>query len=407
MSLRRAPFLISLLIWLVTACSQASPWTDIQVKASLSAAEAHLGKAYQYIQEERYSEAETELQAALLENPALTNARYQLAICEFALGRFRDAQTQFLALSSKMPGDARLDYYLGRIDLVQGDTKAAVARLREVVLKPPFSDTAYYLGAAYLKAGDLPKAETWLKRAAAADPRDFRVPDHLARVYQREHRVEQAEEEYQKSAALHHYYDERSSQALRCDQALNVQPLSQAQQICRRLGTQSDPDMLTLLGMLYGQHGDYEEALPVLVRAAKIDPDSWEVQHNLGLTYFRLKRYPEAVAALRQAVSMRPDYFGSSALLGASLYTLKQDRAAFQALDHAHQLNPSEKDTSELLFNESLVLGKKAFLAKDYADCVKFLGLAAALHPEDYNIRHKLEKVEQLRSSAPENHTEP
>ncbi len=375
------------------------PLTNSNSTISVQAAEAHLGKGYQYLQQERYQEAAKEFQAALAGNPSLVRARYQLAICHFALGHMGQAKTEFESLSSKMPGDPRLDYYLGRIDLVQGKAGPAIIKLRAIAAAPPFADTAYYLGSAYLEAGKLQNAEAWLKRAAASNPKDFRIPDHLARVYQREKKMPESEAAYKASARLHQYYDERSSQALKCEQALNTKPLDQARSVCGSLANRADPDMLTLLGMMYGRHGDYPDALPPLVRAAQMDPQSWEIQHNLGLTYFRLKQYQPAAIALQRAVSMRPDYFGSNALLGASLYALKQDKSAFRVLAHAHQLNPADQDTSSLLFNEALVLGRAAFMAHNYKDCTKFLTIASALHPEDQSIRRKLDQVEHLQSS--------
>ena len=41
--------------------------------------------------------------------------------------------------------------------------------------KPPFPDTAYHLGFACLKQGDLQAAEKWLKLAAQANPEDSAV----------------------------------------------------------------------------------------------------------------------------------------------------------------------------------------------------------------------------------------
>lgn len=400
------PFRIWLVVFsaatVLAAGAIARPLTNSNPTTQKQTAEAHMGNGYQYLQQERYQEAAREFHAALAGNPALARARYQLAICQFALGHLKQARTEFKALSSKMAGDPRLDYYLGRIDLIQGNLPSAIARLRAITASPPFADTAYYLGSAYLESGSLENAENWLKRASAADPKDFRIPDHLARVYQREKRMTEAEEAYKVSAQLHQYYDQRSSQALECEQALNTKPLNQARRVCQSLATLSDPDMLTLLGMIYGQHSDYSNALPPLVHAAQMDPDSWEIQHNLGLTYFRLKQYPPAVIALQRAVLMRPDYFGSNALLGASLYALKRDKSAFPVLAHAHELNPADEDTSRLLFNEALVLGREAFFAHHYEDCVKFLSVASALHPDDSSVRRKLDEVKRLQSSKPQ-----
>lgn len=386
-------------VTVLAARTFALPLPNGNLPTPQQTAEAHMGRGYQFLQQERYQEAAMEFQAALAGNRSLTRARYQLAICHFALGQLEQAKTEFESLSSKMSGDPRLGYYLGRIDLVQGNAGSAIIKLRAIATAPPFTDTAYYLGSAYLEDGKLQDAETWLKRAAVLDPKDFRTPDHLARVYQREKKLPESEAAYKASARLHQYYDERSSQAMKCEQALNTKPLEQARGVCRSLADRADPDMLTLLGMMYGRHGDYPDALPPLLRAAQMDADSWEIQHNLGLTYFRLKQYQPAAVALQRAVAMRPDYFGSNALLGASLYALKRDTSAFPVLTHAHDLNPADADTTRLLFNESLILGKDAYFKHHYGHCVKFLKVALALHPNDSSLQRKLDEAERLQSA--------
>ena len=148
--------------------------------------------------------------------------------------------------------------------------------------------------------------------------------------------------------------------------------------------------------MLYGQHGYYLAALPAFEEAARLDPESSEVQHDLGLTYFRLKRYSEARGPLEHAVTLRPDFFGSSALLGATLYTLKEDETAYRVLSHAHELNPQEADTQKLLFNTALVLASKKLTARDYAACVAYLQKAVECNPDDAEVHRRLAAVYTL-----------
>ena len=42
--------------------------------------------------------------------------------------------------------------------------------LTKAIAKPPFPDTAYYLGLACFKQGDLAAAEKWLRQAAQVEP---------------------------------------------------------------------------------------------------------------------------------------------------------------------------------------------------------------------------------------------
>jgi len=70
--------------------------------------------------------------------------------------------------------------------------KAAGKVLPKAAAKPPFPDTAFYLGMAYLKNGDDANAEKWLKQATQLDPKDSRAFYQLATLYRKQGRTEDA-----------------------------------------------------------------------------------------------------------------------------------------------------------------------------------------------------------------------
>ena len=355
--------------------------------------EAHLGKGYEAEKDDRYQVAVKEFQAALALNPGLVRARYQLAVCWFVLGRTQEARQELERLEKETGGDASVAYQLARLDLRDGNVESAIRRLVRLVNSPPFPDTAYYLGTAYLQRGELAAAEKWLQVAARADPRDYRVPDHLARAYQREGRKTEAEKQFALSSQLRQRYDQASQQAVACSQLLETKPLEVAKPACEQLFDPHDPDWLTTLGLLYGQHGRYEEALKPLDDACRLDPDSFEINHDLGLSYFRLRRYGAARKPLEKAVALRPDFFGSNALLGATLYTLGEDEAAYRVLGHAHALNPEDGDTANLLFKEALILTSKEETEKKYTSALAYLRTAGQLQPQDEEVQRRISEL--------------
>ncbi len=364
-----------------------------QAPASVDTAEAHLGKGYEAEKDERYQVAAKEFQAALALNPRLIRARYQLAVCWFALGKTQDARQEFERLQKETGGDASVAYHLAQLDLRDGDVESAIKRLVRLVNDPPFPDTAYYLGIAYLQKGELAAGEKWLQAAGRTDPRDYRVPEHLARAYQREGRKLDAEKQFALASQLRQRYDQASQQEFACSQLLETKPLEEARPACEHLFDPNDPDRLTTLGMLYGQHGQYEEAVKVLEAACRLDPDSFEINHNLGLSYFRVRRYGEARQPLEKAVALRPDFFGSNSLLGATLYTLGDDEAAYHVLDHAHALDPDDQDTANLLFKEALILAGKEEAQKKYASALACLRTARQLQPQNQEVQRRISEL--------------
>ena len=382
---------LTLLSRAISLCGLEPPSED-----SHDTPEAHVGKGYQYEQNERYEEAARQFLAALAVDPRLVGARYQLAICYFALGRRPEARQEFEHVQTETGVEPSVTYYLGRLDLLDGALESAIARLKSVTAAPPFPDAAYYLGSAYLKNNELELAEKSLRTAAELDPHDFRVLDHLARVYQKLGRWEEAEREYAHSEALRQRYNETARQAVDCSRKLETRAADEARATCQQLFDRSDTDKLTTLGMLYGQHGDYADAVEPLALASRLDPDSPEILHNLGLTYFRLKRYAEARRPLERAVALRPDFSGSSALLGATLYALKEDQAAYRVLDHAHQLNPADSDTASLLFETAVLLAQKELATKAYTQSLHHFRKAAELRPADAQVHRQLADVYRL-----------
>lgn len=372
---------LSLLIFLSAALLRAQ---------SAPPADAHLGKGFQLLEDDRYQEAAREFQEALSVAPQMTRARYQLAICLFALGERERARAEFERVDRERGGDPQAAYFLGRIDLAGGANQRSIAHLRPIASSPPFPDTAFYLGCAYLALRDTAAAIHWLKEAEATNPRDFRVHYRLARAYQAAAQKEDAEREYLLSTQAREHYDEAARDYTLCEKALETQNAGDAHTVCDRIFDRNDPDKLTLLGMVYGRHGRYEDSLPPLQAAARLDPDSFEIFHNLGVSYFRLRRYSDAEAQLSRSIALRPDYFGSNALLGATLYLLKRDEEAYRVLDHAHQLNPSSEDTATLLFQEAMLLGQRNFQGRNYEDAVRYWRKAAGIRPDDAAVRERI-----------------
>lgn len=94
-----------------------------QEKAGASAgetAEAHVGRGYELVKDDRYQEAAKEFQAALALQPGLIRARYQLAVCLFALGKTQEAREEFDRLQKEPGGEPNGRYYLARLDLRGG-----------------------------------------------------------------------------------------------------------------------------------------------------------------------------------------------------------------------------------------------------------------------------------------------
>jgi len=310
--------------------------------------EAHLGQGVQLMQDHLYEAAAKEFEQALATNADDPRVHFQLAVCLMALGRNDEARSQF-EQTRKLAGESRyVTYYLGRLDLLSNDYASAIRRLGSVAEDPPFPDTAFHLGVAYISAGDVPAGTKWLERSAKLLPRDYRVHYRLARAYSSAGREQDADREYALYTRFQNEHKGTEKQARDCTEALRAQAAA-AREVCYGMFDPNDPEKLTLLGQLLGEGGAFDLAIDPLQRAVSLDPNSFEAWHDLGLTYFRLHKYAEARGPLEKAVALRPNFYGSVVLLGGTLYMLGDDAAALPVLERALRLKPSDAETAAVV----------------------------------------------------------
>ena len=314
-----------------------------------SGAEAHFSRGVQLMQDQLFEAAAAEFEQAVTLNVADPKAHLEFAVCLLSLGRNDEARRQFEDVR-KLAGESRyVAYYLGRLDLLANDYASAIKRLGSVAEDPPFPDTAFHLGVAYISSGEIEQGTKWLERAAKLLPRDYRVHYRLARAYSSGGHEKDANREFELYSQLRDEHKNTEKGVRDCTNALRTGPLTTAREVCRRIYDPNDADKLALLGQMFGDAGAFAEALDPLTRAVQLDPNSFEAWHNLGVTYFRLNQYKDARAPLEKAVALRPEFYGSVVLLGATLYMLGDDAAALPVLERAHRLNPNDAQTAAVL----------------------------------------------------------
>jgi tetratricopeptide (TPR) repeat protein len=343
---------------------------------------AHLGKGYDALKQDRYEEAAQEFRAALAADPTLVlRARFPLAVALFESHKADEARQEFETVRREVGDHPNVLYYVGRMDLDRQDYTSAVRNLSKAVEKPPFPDTAYFLGLAYFKQGNLPNAEKWLNEAARANPSDARIPYQLGFIYRKQGLEEKAKKSMALSQRLRQRDTEQSRIKTECGEKLEQGHREEARAVCDQLYDTNDADKLTALGTLYGQHGDLEAALKPLQRAAELAPQSPQMQYNLALTYFRLQQFENARKPLEPAIKRWPDLFQINALYGAVLMKLGEFQPAYETLRHAHDLNPQDAGTTEMLYATTFDLAQKNQQARQYADALRYFTEAAKMRP--------------------------
>ncbi len=356
----------------------------------------HLGQGYEALKQEQYEAAEKEFRAALAIDPHLAmRARFPLAVSLFEQHKYVEARQEFETVRRAAGEQPGVSYYLGRMDLDEQKYPGAIENLLKVSAHPPFPDTAFYLGLAYMKQGSDSDAETWLKKAIEVNPDDSRAEYQLATLYKKEGRQEEANLAFQQARETKARSDKQSQLKFECGQALQHGPIEEAAALCDQLYDPNDAQKLTALGVLYGQHGYLERALKPLQRAAELAPQSPQMQYNLAFTYFQLKRFEDAREPLAGAVQHWPDLFPLNALYGAVLWNLGEVQPAYQALRHAHQLNAQDAGATALLYQAALELAGRAEGAGAASAAIRYLQEATLLEPKAAEPHQRLAVIYQ------------
>lgn len=404
------PFAMWLLAFALSAlCSRAlaaQESTDSKVTESAST-QTHLGKGYDALKQDRYEEAAQEFRAALVADPSLVlRARFPLAVALFESHKPEEARREFEIVRREVGDHPNVLYYLGRLDVDGGDFAGAIRNLNRAVLKPPFPDTAYYLGFAYFKKGDLPSAEKWLTQAARLNPSDARIPYQLGFVYRKQGFEEKAKKSMALSQRLRQRDTEQSRIKSECGEKLEQGKRDEARAICDQLYDPENAEKLTALGTLYGQHGDLEAALKPLKRAAELAPQSPQMQYNLALTYFQLNDLENARKPLASAIQRWPDLFQINFLYGAVLMKAAEFEPAYVALKHAHELNPEDSSTAEMLYATTLDLAQKTQEARQYSKALQYYLEAAKQRPDDPSPHRHMAEIYALTGRPADAKTE-
>jgi len=382
---------VAVLTLLSPSSARSAPPAQGNNSETTQTVEGHLGKGYEAMRSERYEEAAHEFRAALEADPTLVmRARFPLAVALFEQRNYPDARAEFEKVRKDAGDQPGVYYYLGRINQEEQNYKGAIENLAQAAVKPPYPDTAFYLGMAYLKAGDEANAEKWLKEATRLNSSDSRAFYQLAILYRKQGRTEEANAAFARTKEEKASSDKLTQLKVECDQELSHGLTEKAREVCEKLDDPQNADKLAALGVLYGQHGFLGEALGPLKQAAAISPRSPQMQYNLAYTYYQLGRFSDARGPLEQATRHWPDLFPLRSLYGNVLWKLGDTQGTYDELSSANKLNPQDNSTQDLLYQATVILADTSEKRAATNDAIRYWKEAAKLRPAQPEAHHRL-----------------
>ncbi|HEX8474108.1 MAG TPA: tetratricopeptide repeat protein [Pyrinomonadaceae bacterium] len=379
------------------------PAAENEFRAILAEAYTRLGEIYSA--QKDYSNAVATLEAAALYRADAPDALVALAVAYFNTAQYERAFEPLRKALAQNPDHPGARHMLGKTYFMRGEFAPATAELETALrLAPRDYDVAYTLGLAHLKQHQFAPAREIYERMLAqlGDRPQLRII--FGRAYRETGFLPEAIEEFKKAVALDtrfpraHYY--LGLTYLLKDGATRLGDAAQEFKI--ELAANPDEFFANYyLGIVYLIERRWADAIGLLQKASRIEPNNPDPYFHLGQALQGADRHAEAIEALRKAIALNPrlshnDYQVTTAhyRLGQSLLKVGQREAGERELQTASELK------SKALNRDKEKTGVFLSGANLQEQGNKFPELGAAGGIVAQSLAPDAQAVERLRTSA-------
>ena len=306
----------------------------------------------------RYAEALESFQKVQAESPQC-EIYFLIGLTQYRLGRLDEAIASLASSLGCNPRFSLGEHALGDAYVAKGDDNRALAAYEAgLKIEPNDPDALRAASLICLKHELNARAVPLLERYVKLQPGDLNARADLGAAYAATSEVAKAEEQYRTVLAV----DARNPAAL--------------------LG----------LGALYVTSGRQEQAIPLLLEAAKLVPDSAKPLALLGTTYNRLGRYEAAAAVLEKAAQLSPNDASTYYKLGEAYGHLQRPADRKKAMERFAQLTgqsqkllEAQREAARLTVNVQQVIDRG-----DNAKALQMMERAHDLDPNNDEVVYRL-----------------
>mgnify|MGYP006273132461 CR=1 FL=1 len=273
----------------LAAALAAAPACRFPVAQSRSpSTQAKLDKARQYMEQGLSDYALAAFEAALRDNPDLTEAHLGMGEIQEQRGDLRGAKARYETAAETDPQSFTAHYKLGLMQQLLGELRDAIRTyLRAVAIDPDDFAVNRDLAAAYLQLGRPEEALPYAERAIGLDAASQQAWSNLAAAYSLLGRYEEAVNTYRQAAEL---------------------------------GDLADPVLLGLSDA-HIKLGNYRRAINTLETLSRRSPSSTAYE-RMGYARYKLRRFEEALNSFEQALEYNDRDVAALNGVGVSLMTL-------------------------------------------------------------------------------------
>lgn len=278
-------------------------------------------QAMQLFQQHHWADAAAAFDQVEKVEPGKTAALLYRGKALVNLGKFDEAAVALGSYRAAHAESADVVYLLAYVRFRQDKPKDSLQLFSEAArLQPPAADDLKAVALDYVLLADYDDAARYLEQALATDPENVEASYHLGRVRYQQNRFDlaiAAFEEVLRREPGNVKAEDNLGLSLEAKNEVEAALVAyrKAVQLDENLPTHSEQPYLNL-GTLLEKSGHAEDAILLLVRAAKIAPASGKVHYQLAKAYFELNRFDNARQEAETATKLDPRESSDHYLLG-------------------------------------------------------------------------------------------
>ena len=315
-------------------------------------------------------------------------AHLLLASALAALGRSKDAFTEWQAALRIDPNSKLALDGIAKILLAAGDNESVIAQLSDMQLD---ENLTLDLAIAYGRTGQFDSAANTLNQGLQAQPNSVALTSSLVSVYVKQLRLEEADM-VASQLALRNPRNIEAQRVYLQELVFNGKNQT-ALPLAQRLLAQAphDADFLYLNGVVERAMGQFVTARKHLEQAEKLDPNRYSIHFKLGCTLEQLDDNAGAKQELQKAIELDPTQLESRVELAKVLRKLGEtDAAKQQLLIYQNQLEDSSNGAIAAQKSSQAVQADKA---GDKQQAASLYREAIAALPNDAGLQYRLAQV--------------
>jgi tetratricopeptide (TPR) repeat protein len=277
--------------------------------------------AMQLFQQRRWAEAAAAFAECEKNEPGKTAASLYRGKSFVNLGQFEEAATALEKYREVHPQSDDATYLLAYVRFRQDKPKESLQLFTAAAkLKNPTADDLKVVALDYVLLADYDDAARYLEESLAMAPGNIEARYHLGRVRYQQNRFDLAIAAFREVLRRDPNNVKAQDNLGLSLEAKNevdaaIAAYRQAIKLDENLTAHNEQPYLNL-GTLLAKSSRTEEAIPLLVQASAIAPNSGKVHYQLAKAYFDLNRFENARLEAEKAVSLDPGESSNHYLLG-------------------------------------------------------------------------------------------